>query len=143
MKISNFVMLLLIIAGVFFVYAEIMREANQEFEENYLNSSEWEDKYDYIDEVNATFSPIEQKLKVIQDEDSGWFSKLTAGITAIPYALLVVPQAFFGSMLFGSKILVGFFGAMNIPQKIVVLGLVMLLIWGIFKLINFYNKTEI
>lgn len=142
MKISTFVMLILIISGVFFTYAEIVREANQNFDEQYLNSSEWEENYDFIDDINETYYPIEQKLKKIQDEDEGWFSKLTEGITALPYAILIIPQSVFGSLVFGSKIIVSFLTAMSIPAKIVTLGLVMLLVWGVFKLIEFFNKTE-
>lgn len=143
MKISAFVFALLIISGIFFMFAEMVREQNENFPDNPVNSTEWEEKYDFIDDVNDTFNPIEQALKTIQDEDAGWFSKLTAGITAIPFAILIVPQAVFGSMVFGGNIIVGFFGVWGIAPKIVTLGLVLLLVWGIFKLVEFFNKTEI
>ncbi|KKN19473.1 hypothetical protein LCGC14_0945450 [marine sediment metagenome] len=134
--------MILIISGVFFTFAEMIKEQNDNFP-NRINSTEWEDKYDYIDDINETFYPIETKLKTIQDEEAGWFSKLTAGITAIPYAILIMPQAVFGSLLFGGQIVVGFFNVWGLPQKIVTLVLVLILIWGIFKLIEFFNKTEV
>lgn len=143
MKLSGFVILILIIAGVFFTFAQITKEINTQFPDSSLNSSQWESKYDYIDDVNETFSPLEQSFKTIQDEDAGWFSKLSAGITAIPYALLIVPQAIFGSLVYGGNIVVGFFGVWNLPAKIVTLALVILLIWAIFKLVEYFNKTEI
>lgn len=143
MKLSTFIVTILVISGIFFVFAEMIRESNDQFPDNSINSSEWEDRYDYIDDVNETFSPIEIALKTIQDEDEGWFSKLTAGITAIPYALLIVPQAIFGSIVFGGSIIVGFFGVWGVPQKIITLALVMILIWAIFKLVEFFNKTEV
>jgi len=142
MKISAFIFMILIISGVFFTFAEMIKEQNDNFP-NRINSTEWEDKYDYIDDINETFYPIETKLKTIQDEEAGWFSKLTAGITAIPYAILIMPQAVFGSLLFGGQIVVGFFNVWGLPQKIVTLVLVLILIWGIFKLIEFFNKTEV
>lgn len=143
MKLSVFIMIILVISGVFFTFAEMIREGNNEYPENTINSSAWEEKYDYIDDINETFSPIETALKTIQDEDAGWFSRLTAGITAIPYAILIVPEAIFGSIVFGGEIIVGFFAVWGIPQKIVTLALVFILIWAIFKLVEFFNKTEV
>jgi hypothetical protein len=134
---------MLIIAGVFFTYSEIVREGNQTIDGSSLNSSEWEDKYDYIDNLNGTFSPLEIKLKSISDEDTGWWGKLTSGITAIPYAILIIPQAIFGSSVLASNVILGFFTAMVLPLKIITLGTVFLFIWGIFKLLEVYNKTEI
>lgn len=142
-KISTFIVFILIASGVFFAYAEMIREANEQYPENYINSSEWEEKYDYISDINETINPLEKKLKIIQDEDKGWFSKLTAGITAIPYALLIVPQVLFGSLVFGGAIIIGFLSVWGVAQKIVTLGLVILSIWAIFKLVEFFNKTEI
>lgn len=143
MKLSTFVLFILIASGVFYTFALIIYEGNENIDGNYLNSSEWEEEYDYIDDVNETFAPLEGKLKAISDEDTGWWGKLTAGITAIPYAVLIVPQSIFGSLVFGSSITVGFLTLLVIPATIISLATVYLIIWGIFKLIEFYNKTEI
>lgn len=144
MKLSTFVYFILIIAGFFFTYAMMVDEANTAYPtESNLNSSEWVTQYDYVDNVNNTFFPLEKSLKTLQDENAGWFSKLAEGITAIPYAILLVPEVIFGSIVFGGNIMTGFFTAWGLPQYIVVLGLVLFLVWAIFKLIEYFNKTEI
>lgn len=125
------------------MYAMMVSEANNQFSDSGLNSSEWEDRYDYIDDINETFSPLEQSLKTVQDEETGWFDKIQEGLSALPYVLIIVPQTVFGSLVFGGEIIVGFFGAWNLPSKIVVLATVILLVWAIFKLIEYFNKTEI
>lgn len=143
MKLSTFIMFILVIAGVFFIYAEMVRETNENIEDTpYLNSSEWEDRYNYVEDLNSTFSPLEEKLKTITDEDTGWFSKLTSGITAIPYVLLIVPTAVFDSLVFGGDLIVGSFTALLIPALILNLAIVALIIWAIIELIKFYNKTD-
>lgn len=144
MKLSTFFIFLLIISGIFFVFAMMVKEANEQFpDESNLNSSEWENKYEFVENINQTISPLETKLKTIQDEDEGWFSKLTAGITAVPYVLLIVPQAVFGSIEFGGYILTDFFSVWMLPSFIATIALVMLLVWAIFKLVSFWNKTEV
>lgn len=143
MKISTFIIFILIIAGVFFTFAQMSMGVNQQFPESPLNSSEWENQYNYIEDINDTFAPLQEAFNTIQDENAGWFSKLSEGITAIPYALLIVPQAVFGSLFYGGNIIVSFFTLWALPTLIVTLGLVLLSIWGIFKLIEYYNKTDI
>lgn len=144
MKLSTMVFFLLIVAGMFFVFASMVDEANTTFpDQSQLNSSEWATQYDYVDSINDTFFPLEKSLKTLQDENAGWFSKLAEGITAIPYAILIVPQVIFGSLVYGGNMMTGFFTAWGLPQKIIVLGLVILLVWVIFKLIEYFNKTEI
>lgn len=143
MKLSTFVTIILIISGVFFAYAQITKEINTQYPDSSLNSSEWEDKYDYIEDVNETFAPLESSLKKIQDEDAGWFSKLAEGITALPYAILIVPQAVFGSLVFGGEIATGFLTIWAIPSAIITLGLVLILVWAIFKLVEYFNKYEV
>lgn len=143
MKISTFTIFVLIISGFFFTYALMVEEANNQFEDTGLNSSAWEDQYDYIDDINETFSPLEQSLKILQDDEAGWFDKIQEGLAAVPYVLIIVPETVFGSLVFGGEIVVAFFQAWNLPAKIVSLGLVLLLVWAIFKLIEYFNKTEI
>lgn len=143
MKISSFVTIILIIAAVFFIFALMVGEVNDQYPTSSLNSSEYDSQYDYIGNINDTFFPIESAFRTIQDENAGWFSKLSEGITAIPYALLIIPQALFGSLVYGGNIMVAFFTLWNLPAKIITLGIVILLMWGVFKLVEFFNKSEI
>ena len=101
MKLSTIVLFTLVISAVFFVYAEMVREANDTYtgttDYNPINSSEWDTKYDMVNSVNNTVSPLEEKFKQMQDPDKGFFTKLYLGISAIPYAIILIPETIFNT----------------------------------------------
>lgn len=143
MKISDFISMMVMVSAIFFIFASMIQESNDQYPDVNINSSEWEERYDYIEDINGTVSPIEEKLKVIQDENQGFFTKLAAGITAIPYAVIVVPQAAFGALAIASNMIVDFFAVFNLPSYIVTAALLILLIWGIFKLVEFFQRSSV
>lgn len=143
MKLSTFVQYILIVGAVFFLFSLIVTEINTAYPTANISKSEWEDEYDYYDSINETISPLEQKFKVIQDENAGWFTKLTVGISAIPYAVIIMPQVIFGSLEIGGKISTGFLVALAIPGYIILTIILMILIWALFKLVGFFQQTEI
>lgn len=141
MKLSTFVMFILAVSGVFFAFSLMYYEGNQQFGDVNASSAQWNSSYDYLARLNNTVAPLEQKFKTIQDENVGWFSKLTAGISAIPYAVIILPQVIFGSIELGGEITTSFLVAIAIPGYLILLVLVGLLIWGIFKLIEVFTQT--
>ncbi|MFW9873020.1 MAG: hypothetical protein ACFFG0_07975 [Candidatus Thorarchaeota archaeon] len=142
-KQSTLIYFILIIAGIIFLFSQMIYEANQNFDENYINDSEWKDNYDYIDRVNETVDPLKQKFEVMTDENAGWFSKIWEGISAVPYALIiVVPQMVFGTIVYAITILTDVFTALTIPSKLISLGVVILIVFGIVVAIKFWNKTD-
>lgn len=143
MKISTFVSFMVVIAAVFFIFNQAVFEANTQYPTANINASAWNESYDYTNELNNTMTPLKQKFEVIQDENEGFFTKLAAGITAIPYAVILVPQAVFESMVIGGKILTGFLSALGLPGQIVIYGILLLVMWGIFKLLEFFQRTAI
>lgn len=143
MKISVFISIMVMVGAIFFIFSSMVQEANDQYPEVNINSSEWEERYDYVDEINGTISPIEEKLKVIQDENQGFFTKIAAGITAIPYAVIVVPQATFGALSIAANIIVDFFAVFNLPKYIVIIALLLLILWGIFKLVEFFQRSVV
>lgn len=143
MKLSTFVQYTLIVSAVFFCFALIIGDINTAYPEAEINTSQWEDQYDYVSEINSTIYPLEQKFKVIQDENAGFFTKLTAGISAIPYAVIIVPQVIFGSLETGGNITMGFLMALAIPGYLIVIVVLCTLVWALFKLVGFFQQTEI
>lgn len=141
MKISTFVIFFLFVSAIFFMFSMMYNEGNQQFSDINASSAEWNATYDYYSELNETFTPLETKFKTIQDEDAGWFSKLTAGISAIPYAVIIFPQAVFGGLAIGSTITTGFLVALAIPGYLILLALLGFLIWGIIKLVELFTQT--
>jgi hypothetical protein len=158
MKISSFIMFLLFISAIFAVYGLMVHEANQQYTDtilNYvpINSANWSDggatgvagggQFDFVNGINGTIGPLQNKFKTITNEDEGWFSKLTAGITAIPYAVLLVPDVLWNTMVMGTLIIGAFFGVLNIPVWFIIAASVGVLVWAIFKLLEFYQRVPL
>jgi hypothetical protein len=143
MKISVFVSYILVVGAIFFTFALIVTDVNNSYPEADINKSEWEDEYDYVSDLNSTISPLEEKFKVIQDENAGFFTKIGAGITAIPYAIIIFPQIVFGSLEIGGKMTTGFLAVLAIPGYIVIVVIISTLIWALFKLVEFFQRSQV
>jgi hypothetical protein len=143
MKISVFVSYILVVGAIFFTFALIVTDVNNSYPEADINKSEWEDEYDYVSDLNSTISPLEEKFKVIQDENAGFFTKIGAGITAIPYAIIIFPQIVFGSLEIGGKMTTGFLAVLAIPGYLVIVVIISTLIWALFKLVEFFQKQSV
>ncbi len=142
MKLSVFISYILIVGMVFFTFALMVKDTNQAYDTN-INSSQWDEEYDFVNDLNSTVSPLEQKFKVIQDEDAGFFTKLTAGITALPYAVIIFPQVIFGSLEIGGTITMGFLTALAIPAYLITAIILGILIWALFKLLEFFQRSQV
>jgi predicted PurR-regulated permease PerM len=142
MKISTFVATIVIIGAVFFLFAQMVKEGNSTYSSN-INSSEWDTKYDYVNRVNDTIAPIQKSFNDIQDENNGWFTKLTAGITAIPRAIISIPVMLFSAFSIGGGFISGVFTAFGLPVYLLTVALLLLVIWGIFKLIELFGRWQV
>lgn len=142
MKISTFITLILIISAVFFVMGSMTSEINEYSPEVQINDSAWAGRYDYTEDINASIAPIKNSFDTIQDENKGWFSKLTSGIAAIPAAVIAIPKLIFGSLIMGGSLIVGTFTTVGIPFALILTITVMILVWAIFKLIEIYNRWQ-
>ena len=143
MKISTFVSFILLVSVVIFIFASMADEANTQFSDANLNTSEWSDKYDYVSSINSTVGPLRDKFAVIEDENQGFFTKLAAGITAIPYAVIIFPKVVFGALNVGGKLSVGLLTALAIPGYIITALIVSLLVWALFKLLEFFQRNQV
>ncbi len=144
MKISNAVIFLVIIAGIFFIFALMIEESNTQYPEANLNSSAWKNQFDYIDRINESVDPLRIDLLEISKEDTGWFKKITTGITAIPKVITIVPATAFNTLVFASLMIGDFFAALKIPQKILTAVILMIFIFLLYKLIEFIsNRTRV
>ena len=142
MKIESVITFMVIIAGLFFVFALMIEESNTQLPDAGLNSSEWETQYDYVDNINESISPLKEKLDVITQEDTGWFKKITTGITAIPKVIVFVPKVTFDTLKFGGNMITDFFVALNFPGKVTIIALTIVFIFAIFKLISFIGNRR-
>lgn len=143
MNFSTFVMFLLVVSGIFFMFASMTAETNSQYSDANINTSQWEGRYDYVAGINSTIAPLKQKFDVITDEKQGFFTKLASGIAAIPYAIIIFPQVVFGGLSLGSNVSVGLLAALAIPSYIILLVTVMILVWALFKLVEFFQRVRV
>ena len=158
MKISSAVIFLLLVSAIFATYGLIVHESNQTYSStipNYvpLDGSNWSNgattgeagggKFDFVDSINGTVGPLVDKFKLIKDPDQGFFSKIAAGLTAIPYAILLVPDVLWNTLLMAGTIVTAFFTVLNIPAWFIIMACVGFLVWGIFKLLEYYQRVPI
>lgn len=139
MRASTFFTILLLVGGLFSLFTLMVQEANQQYPDANLDSTEWNNKYDYASRINKTVAPLKNAFDKIADEKNGWFQKITAGIAAIPYAIIIVPSVIFNGLNIGSEMIAGFSSAISIPGSIVLICIIGLIIWGIFKLVEFFQ----
>jgi len=143
MKISTFVQLFLVIAAFMVIFGLMSNEAKMYYPEANINDSNWAGKYNYADQINDSTSEIQESLKSIGDEEKGWFTKILSGIAAIPKAAIGLVKLLFTSFFLGGAIITGSLTTLNIPGAIIGIIISVMIIWGIFKLIEIYHKPSI
>jgi hypothetical protein len=143
MKLSQFLIFVVAVAGMFFIFGLMSQEASVNYPDSNINDSEWLGKYDYSEQINESISPLQTAISDIGDDSKGWFSQVTSGIIAIPTAVIALPTLFFQTVANGGRIVAGTFTTLKIPTQLVAIVLIMIFIWVIFKLVEIYNKWQI
>lgn len=143
MKISGFISLLLVISAFVIILGLMSEESSNYYPEANINDSEWSGKYNYVSSVNTSIAPLQASFETISDENKGWFSKLTAGISAIPSAVIAVPVLLFKAIGHAGSLLSGTFTTLRIPVELIVIFTITILVWAIFKLMELYNRWQV
>jgi len=143
MKLSQFLIFVVAVAGMFFIFGLMSQEASVDYPDSNINDSEWLGKYDYSEQINESITPLQTAVSNIGDDNKGWFSQVTSGIIAIPTAIIALPTLFFQTVANGGRIVAGTFTTLKIPSQLVTIVLIMIFIWIIFKLVEIYNKWQI
>ena len=142
MKISTFIGILVVIGVIFFVFASMVNESNSYYGTS-IDSENLTGKYDYASSINSSIDPIRKSLETIESEDTGWFTKITAGIAAIPRAVTLLPVMLYSAFSIGGSMITGFFTTLGIPNYILTVALILVLVWGVFKLIEVFQRWQV
>jgi len=140
MKLSVMITFVLIISAVFFMFALMVNEGKIDNPDANPNITEWENQYNYVNDVNDTVAPLIDKLQKVSDPEQGWFVRIVSGIAAVPYFILLVPQVMFGAFIYESQIIISFLGVFAIPAFIVGIVLISLILFIVFKLVEFFQR---
>ncbi len=139
MKISTFVTILLFVGVIFFIMATMVHEANDKYDIN-INTTLWEGKYDYVQQVNTSVNPLISSVNDIANEDKGWFEKVGAGFTGIIAAVKLLPALVWNTFTMGGGLMNGGLSSIGLPTYLITVFILGLIIWGIFKLIEFFQR---
>lgn len=143
MKLSTLIMILLAVTGYFVVFGLMSDEARNYYPDAQINDSAWNGQYNYTQNVSASIEPLEDAIKNLGDENTGWFSKIISGIAAIPYAVIAIPSLIFSALSTGTIMLGSFVYTLNVNPYILILASLMILVWIIIKLIEIYQRWQI
>ena len=143
MKIIGFISLILLVTLVLFSWGVLV----DDFEKNYVETgisettsmnSSFRGTYNRTEEINQTFSPLRESFEEIQTAD-GWFEKsLAAG--SLPLVIISLPLMIFQTVGYAISDMTSLLNDMGIPPQIVIIGVVLLTLFGLFKLIEMFNK---
>lgn len=125
-----------------FVVFQVLNEA----EDNYnieVNKSQWEDRYDFASDVNTQVQPIKNSLDTISNQDEGWLNKVGAGFTGIIAAITFLPGMLWSIMTLSTGLSTGLGVALAIPAYLITVIIVRLIVWGVFKLIEFFQRWNV
>ncbi len=142
MKLSGFVLIILMVGLTFAVVGTIIDDFEVQYPDVDINQT-WEDKYDYTEEINESVYGLKTRFDIIGNEEAGWFSQLTAGIAAIPLAIIFVPVVVFKTMSYAVIILSSISAEVGIPPFVTVFAIVAIIVVLIFGLVSFWHRSRI
>ena len=126
---------------VFAVVASIISDFETQYPDVTINKS-WEEQYNYADEINDSVISLKEKFDLIGDEDIGWFSKLAAGITAVPIAIVTVPVVLFKTVSYGITIISSLGTEIGVPAFVTYFAVIAILIIIVFGLVSFWHRAR-
>lgn len=141
MKGSSILILVVLIAGFLTIFADFNRGLNDSYSENYVNSSEWDSKYDFSNNINGSVSNLKSNFDTITDTEKSWFTRIGAGIVAIPYAVILFPLTIFDGFASFGSILTDLSSDFGVKGKLIGLGLILLIIFAVTKLLEFFQRS--
>ena len=141
MKLSGYILIILMTGLIFAVVGSVVNDFATYYPDVQINTS-WEDEYNFADTLNDSVSGIKEKFDTIEDEDAGWFSKIAAGITAVPLAIITVPRVIFETIGTGIAIISDLGAVIGIPQFVITISIIAIIIIVLFALVSFWHRSK-
>lgn len=139
MRLSGFILMILVVGLIFAIVGSIVSDFETQYPDVEVNKS-WSSKYDFSSEINEIVSPLKTRFETITD--TGWFSRIEAGITAVPIAIITVPAVLFKTVSYGITIFSGVGADVGIPPAIITFGIIAILVIIIFALVAFWRRYK-
>jgi len=142
MKLSGFILIILVVGLSFALVASVISDFETQYPEVDVNTT-WEDDYDYTEEINESVYGIKTRFDIVGNEETGWFSKLTVGISAIPLAIIFIPVVIFKTMTYAIEILSNVAVDIGVPPFVIIFAIIALIVIILFGLVAFWHRSKI
>ncbi|MHA1873342.1 MAG: hypothetical protein ACTSVB_04440 [Candidatus Heimdallarchaeaceae archaeon] len=139
-KLATFVMIILVVGLTFAIIGNIVNDFKTYYPETEVNTS-WVEAYDYSSEINESVGGLKEDFATLTDTEKGWFSRIGAGITAIPNVIIFVPKTMFEVGVYATNIISK--SAKQIPQFptfIIPFAIIAIVVGLFFLLISFWRR---
>lgn len=144
MKISTLIYTMLIISIVSISLFYLEEENNKiNYEINNISANISVPVFDYSQDIKDKTEKLENSLSSLTDPEKSFFSKLGAGIMAIPYALIMLPSVILETGQNFYEIIISLGENIGIPESIIRVILIFISVVIIFKLIEIIGKVNI
>ena len=143
MRISTFISFLVVVAIVLFAFALMTQEAKDKYPTYGINDSDWSGKYNYITNISEDIAPLKATFEKIEDENVGWFTKITSGIVAVPKAVIAFVKVTLSTLIAGGSMTTGMLFTLGIPLFIIVAITLLAFIWAMTKLIEIWQRWQV
>ena len=100
-------------------------------------------QYDYVEGINNSVAPIQESLLTIESGDAGFLDIITEGFTGIVAAVTFFPRMLIETSVFGASLIVGLGETFRLPSYITYALLVALVTWGMFKLVEAFQRWNL
>jgi len=139
-KLATFVMSVLVVGLAFAMISSIVSDFENQYPDTEVDSN-WSE-YDKSEQINNSVYGLKKDFDTIGDESEGWFTKLGAGISAIPQAVIAVPSVIFTTFSNGVNIMSDAAKEIGIPSFVIPFAIIALIVGVIFAIISYWRRYE-
>lgn len=140
MKGTTIFFIILFIGLFMVIFSDFKTGLNNGYSDNQINASSWEGKYDKTVEVNSSVGKLKDKFDTITDTEKSWFTRISAGIVAIPYAVIIFPLAIFEGFTSFGGIVTDMGTELKIKASLISIALIILIVYAVKGLLEFFQR---
>ena len=107
-----------------------------------INVSEFTGDYDNVDSINDKVNNSLNNFKKLGDEESSWFSRIGAGIIAIPYAIISLPLLIIDGLSLIITMITNTLG-LYLPSGVIFVLVGLLMIDILRRFMEFFGKGKV
>lgn len=135
-------LIIVVMIGVF-AYLTISgsEQLNESYPDNPIETSNFSG-YDKVESIRNSTDDIYKNFQVLGSEDSSWYSKIGAGIVAIPYAVIKLPIMVVVAITALSEFITEGLGD-KVPYPIILAMVTFLIIYAVREFLQFFQRSRI